>query len=366
MNRITIFSISVIILLITAVGCNKPSAINEVPTEPESVSIAAEIFMVDSLLGKPISMTVTDNELIVAEDNTNDTLVSVYSLDGVPMNRFLVKGSGPGAALWVPNVQYSRRDQSLYVPDLMKNTMLHIVNYRDGSPQIEKVFDYDSSKNDSILLSGRIGKMSDGTYLAANGTCAGMVALFAADGSQICTDIAYPDKSKVDDKLTDAANAMLYQSILRVSPDGDFGALFSNSADFRIFANLNNGKINLVSFEDAYPNDIYVIQFDAENAQGASTSKTKYYTLDLSLSNEYAYELHIGMADKDIRETEFFKDAKVYGSNTVRVYDRKGNHVKTITLDRWATVLAVSPDDSYLYTLTQSSEDGYTVLRYEL
>lgn len=71
-------------------------------------------------------------------------------------------------------------------------------------------------------------------------------------------------------------------------------------------------------------------------------------------------------ADKDIRETEFFKDSKVYGSNTVKVYDRKGNHVKTITLDRWATELAVSPDDKYLYTLTESSEDGYTVLRYAL
>lgn len=147
----TIVYIPIFLLLIGVTGCNKPSAITEVPTEPESVSIVAEIFMVDSLLGKPISMTATDNEFIIAEDNTNDTLVSVYSLAGTPMNRFLVKGGGPGAALWVPNVQYSRRDKSLYVPDLMKNTMLHIVNYRDGSPQIEKVFDYDSSKNDSIL-----------------------------------------------------------------------------------------------------------------------------------------------------------------------------------------------------------------------
>ena len=366
MKKNSILPFSMILLLIGVVSCRKHSAMTEVSPEPKCVSLTAEVFMADSLLGKPISMTVTPHDFIVAEDNAKDTLISVYSLDGVPMTQFLVKGAGPGEALWISNVQYDQRNQSLYVTDLMKNTMLHIIDFHDGLPQIEKVFDYDSSKSDSILLSGRIGKLSDGTFITANGTAKGMVALFASDGSSAETYVAYPDKAKVDEKLTEAANVMLYQSILRVSTDGDFSALFCNNADFRIFANLTDGKIGFSTFEDAYPNDIYLIQFDAENAQGATTSKSKYYTLDLSLSNEFAYELHIGMADRDIRETVFFKESRMFGSKTVRVYDRKGNHVKTITLDRWATALAVSPDDKYLYTLTQSPEDGYTVMRYEL
>lgn len=347
-------------------GCEKSATENQSPDEPENISLASEVFITDSLLDRPISMTVTDGEFVVAEDNSNDTLVSVYTLDGAPAGRFLAKGEGPDEALWVPNVQYDRNSRSLYVPDLMKNKVLHVVDYKNGTPRIEKVFDFGSSNNDSILLSGRIGKMSNGNYLAANGAPTDMVAIFGGNGSVKDTDIAYPDKSKIDDKLTDAANAMLYASALRVSPDGNFGALFCNNADMRIFANLDNGEISLNSFEDAYPNDIFVVQFDANNSQGASTPESKYYTLDLSLSDDYAYELHVGLADKDIRETEFFKDVRMYGSNMVRVYDRKGNLVKNITLDRWATALAVSPDDEYLYTLTQSPDDGYTILRYKL
>lgn len=353
---------SVLLVVTLFSGCKKAPSVGE----PEELFLTSETFIPDELLGKPISMTVTDGDFIVTNDNSVDTLISLFTLQGEHCIDILPKGEGPEAALWVPNVQFSRSNASLYAPDLRKNKILRITDFQSPSPQLAKDFDMSSASNDSIMFMGRIGRLADGNYFAANFTSLGMAAVLSPDGSLLKTDIPFPDKALVDENLTDAANAMLYKSMLRMSPAGDFGAIFCNEADVRIFANLNDGKVDFSSFEDAYPNDIYVIQFDADNAQGASTSDSKYYTIDLSLSDSYAYELHSGLPDKEIRETDFFKDNKMIGSDKVRVFDRQGNRVKDITLDRYVTGIAVSPDDSCLYALTQSPEEGFVILRYKL
>ncbi len=344
-------------------GCGKKAAVT---LQPEEVTLTSELFIPNELLDKPISMTATDDAFVVANDNAVDTLVSVFSLNGEHLRNILPKGEGPEAALWVPNVQFSRSENSLYAPDLRKGKIIRIADYQSPSPRLEKDFDIASASSDSIVFMGRIGRMADGNYFAANFTPLGMAAVLAPDARPLKVEVPFPDKSKIDESLTDAANAMLYKPMLRMRTCGDFGAFFCNDADVRVFANLEDGEVSFASFEDAYPNDIYVIQFDADNAQGATTSDSKYYTVDLSLSDNYAYELHSGLSDKDIRETDFFKDVRMIGSDKVRVFDRRGNHVKTITLDRWATAIAVSPDDQYLFTLAQSSDDGYTILRYKM
>lgn len=353
---------TVVLAVILFSGCKKVPSVGE----PEEIFLTSEAFIPDELLGKPISMTVTDEDFIVTNENSADTLISLFTLQGEYRTDILPKGEGPEAALWVPNVQFSRSNAALYAPDLMRGKILRITDYHSPALRIAKDFDISSAANDSIVFMGRIGRMTDGNYFAANFTPLGMVALLSPEGCPLKTDIPFPDKALVDEKLTDAANAMLYQSMLRMSPAGDFGAIFCNQADVRIFANLKDDEVSFSSFEDAYPNDIYVIQFDADNAQGASTSDSKYYTIDLSLSDNYAYELHSGLPDKEIRETDFFKDIKMIGSDKVRVFDRQGNRIKNITLDRYVTGIAVSPDDSYLYALTQSPEEGFVILRYKL
>ena len=77
------FLISALIILsaIGLAGCGK-SAVKEAPAAPEEMSLTSEVFITDSLLDKPIAMTVTDRDFIIVNSYNNDTLISVFTLDG--------------------------------------------------------------------------------------------------------------------------------------------------------------------------------------------------------------------------------------------------------------------------------------------
>ena len=104
----------------------------------------------------------------------------------------------------------------------------------------------------------------------------------------------------------------------------------------------------------------------SDYVQGIFTDKSMLYSQDLTLSNEHVFQLYIGLSDAEMRNTDFFRDTHRSGTRQVNVYDRQGNLCRKISLDHCVTHIAVTPDEKYLYALTESSTDGYTVLRYEL
>ncbi|MDE6264159.1 MAG: hypothetical protein K2M11_03345 [Paramuribaculum sp.] len=328
-------------------------------------SLTSKLFISDSILIHPIAMNVTDKEIVLVNFNSADTLINVFGLDGKPISSFLTKGNGPKEALWIPNIHYNSIDNSLYASDINKQCIFHITDYLSKVPKIEVIIPR-KSESDSIILQGQIVRLANGKFVATNTTPEGMLAEFDYSGTFIETHIPFPDKSKIDERLADWANADLYYPDLKVSPDGKFAVVTYDTSDMKIFITVDENEIIYNIIEGSIPNDIYLSTIDSNLMQGFATKKTKIYNQDLSLSDQYAYQLYIGITKEEISETDFFKDTKHNGSNTVKVYDREGNHVKTIILDRWASALAVSPDDKYLYTLTESSEEGYTVLRYEL
>lgn len=365
MKRI-IAALPIISLLIMAACAGNNSHENATPGEPELDSLTAEVFIVDSLLQHPISMTVTDNAFVIVNFKDADSLISIYTLDGMPATMLLPEGPGPMEAQWIPNVQYSSADKSLYAPDLNKKSIFHITDYATESPMIETVMSLKSeSETDSIILQGQIVRMSNGMFLAANTTPWGMIAEFGNTGRPLTARIPFPDKNRIDEKLTDWANIHLYYPDLRVSPDGKFAVATYDISDIRIFMTVDGNYINYNVIEGTLPNDIYVDQQTATFSIGYITNKTRLYTQDLTLSDQYAYQLYINMTKEEMGETDFCKETKQNGSNTVRVYDRDGNLVKILTLNVWVKAIAVSPDDSYLYGLTESG-DGFTILRYAL
>lgn len=365
MKRI-IAALPIISLLIMAACAGNNSHDNATAGEPELDSLTAEVFIVDSLLQHPISMTVTDNAFVIVNFKDADSLISIYTLDGIPATMLLPEGPGPMEAQWIPNVQYSSADKSLYAPDLNKKSIFHITDYATESPMIETVMSLKSeSETDSIILHGQIVRMSNGMFLAANTTPWGMIAEFDNTGRPLTARIPFPDKNKIDEKLTDWANIEIYYPCLKISPDGEFAVATYDVSDMRIFMTVAGDKIDYNITDGAAPNDIYIAQSGPDFVQGFVTNKTRLYTQDLTLSDRYAYQLYIDMTKEEMGETDFFKETKRNGSNTVRVYDRDGNLVKILTLNVWVKAIAVSPDDNYLYGLTESG-DGFTILRYAL
>lgn len=350
------------------VGCTEKASQNAL-SEPEKVCLESIEFINDSLLEKPKSLVVTDDAIVLGNSATmNDSLISIFNLNGDFVRSCMPHGPGPMEVRDISGIQYSESDNCIYVTDLQlyDYKIFRVSDYLKPSMAIEDVFSYSAVNNDSIMLFQGAIRLSNGQIVAGNANPAGMLVIFDKDGNPLRLFGHVPDKSLIDDKLSDFGNSTIYHPYIAVNPKGDFAAIYYDVSDMRLIINVidNKADFNFVKGEAA--TGIYPSEVAPGVCVGATTEKTFWHTQGLSLSNNYMYQLYIGLTREDLGNTDFFKDAKHFGANTVRVYDRKGNHVKTITLDRWATALAVSPDDSYLYTLTQSSEDGYTVLRYEL
>lgn len=365
MKKATLISLLSFYLIFSA-GCSRDNgSLAEEATIVELID--GDEFINDSLLIKPISLCVVDGGIAVANFKSSDSLVSIYDNNGKLIRNLMPQGDGPKEAIWVSNLQYHEPTKTLYLSDLGKNAIFGVKGYASANPDINELFSYTSTSDaDSLSLTGKIGLLNNGQFIAANGTTSGMLAVFDRNGHNISFTGQYPDKNKVDERLTDWANIQLYYPYLGVSPDGSFATACYDCADVRIFINEKDGDLDYKYFEDACPNDIYIIQSGPDFVQGATTGKTKMYTQDISLSNDNAYILYLGMSNDDLKESEFYKDTKQHGSNIVHVYDREGNHVKTLKLDKYAKSLAVSENDKYLYILTESSETGFSVIRYEI
>lgn len=354
-------------LLLLQISCIEKNS--HLSPEVEQVSLTSAEFINDSLLNKPKSIVVTDEFIVVNNSKSiKDSLIDIFNLNGEFISSCVHKGEGPMEALDIPNIQYSKLDSCIYVVDfpLYNYKILRISDYSKQNASIEKVFSYYSENNDSILLSGGAVYLANGQIAASNVNPASVVVIFDGNSDTIRLLGQVPDKKLIDRRLSDFGNSTIYHPFVAISPNGDFAAFFYDVSDMHLIINVIKNK-TVVNFVEGKPAVGIALSEVAPGVFiGAVTGKTFCYTQSLSLSNDYIYQLYIGLLTEDLENTHFFKDAKHYGANTVNVYDRDGNHLKTITLDSWVTSIAVSPDDKYLYAITQSSENGYTILRYEL
>lgn len=361
-----IYLFAVISLLL--VGCIKKAS-QDTTFEPENVCLESIVFINDSLLEKPTYLVSTEDAIVIGNSAAmNDSLISIFNLNGDFIRSCIPHGSGPMEMLDISGIQYDELNNCVYVAELQlyNYKIFRISDYQTPNVSVEDVFSYSAVNNDSILLYGGAIRLSNGQILAGNANPAGIAALFDNDSNRVRFFGSVPDKSQIDDKLSDFGNSTIYHPYIAIGPKGDFAAFYYDTSDMNLIIKVIDDQVEYNFEEGKAATGISPTEVAPGVCIGATTEKTFWYTQDLSLSHNYIYQLYIGMTREDLGNTDFFKDTKHFGANMVKVYDRNGRHVKTITLDRWATALSVSPDDKYLYTLTQSSEDGYAVLRYEL
>lgn len=359
-------------ILIAACACSCGNNADQETIEdsfPESVTLID-----DEQLKAPIFITATESGIAVVNKDIADTLVDVFNKKGEMISRFLTQGNGPDEVLKLLQLQYDLNNGTFYAIDYKNSSILKVDNWSINSPQISKLAKFETPNNqDAIdvnateyLIAYSMGVMNGGEIVTTNATNSGMLAVFNNDLQLKDVIVPYPDKNKTNPKLTDWANIELYKPNVNVSPDGKFAMVDASVADVRIFLTYKGDSIAYKKFEDVYPNDIYIIQSGADFVQGAITPKSKIHALSTSLSNNLAYQLYSGATVEEMNASEFTKDTRQYGSNLVRVFDKEGRLARNIHLDQMAKAIAVSPDDSTLYTLTESSQFGNRILKYEL
>lgn len=361
-----------LVATIVASSCSHTEK-NEI-IEPENLD--SEIFISDSLLRKPVRIVAYDESVVISNDSKSDSMLDVYDRNGNLINTLIANGNGPGEIHWISSLQYSKPDNAIYVTDYYKKRLYRIDDFAGENPTMTEVFSYIDPGYDesepwnntcSIAIKSEIAKLADGRFIANNKQSAGMFAIFDSQGKLISVEYPYPDKSKVDEKLSDWAHCGIYNPEIHVSPDGKRAALTISEGIIRIFIDLENGKTEYVSMEEAYPNDIFVIEAGTPWAQGAHTRKSKFYDITNSAGNENVYILTFdGKTGEEIDELDFTKDTKKWGMDEVRVFDYSGNLKRILHLDHSVEAIAVTPDEKYLYGLTESSEQGFAILRFKL
>lgn len=325
-----------------------------------SKKLSSYLFLSDSDLHTPSFLTAT-NEFLFVANSKSDTIIDVYDVQTKAMvNQFLLYGEGPKEALHLMGVQYSASDSSIYLSDPFRKLMYKVKGYKDSTPVIETVFQYGLKDEKKIHIGDWCCYLANDKIMSAGVTPNGMLTCFNSDLTNFRHFEKYPDKNLINKNLDDWANIILYQSCCSVSPDGKHLAVVYYGADIVGIASVINKDSIAVNYQkNAYPNDIYVTQYNEQSAQGAYTEKSMSHYISVTASNKYFYALYKGKRKRDCEEG-------LGRSTHLKCFDWNLNLVAEMELDKDAYQIAVTPDDKYLYALNSSADQGFSIVKYDL
>lgn len=347
-----LFYLSLIILLCSCLN-NKKHAV-------KVQSLHSEVFLTDEELNTPYWICVTD-EYVVLSNTKSDTVLDIYNLQGEKVNQIMPHGEGPNEALHLMGLQYDALHKCIYIQDVSKRTTFKIMtsDLAKKEPSIISFIQLKTDNKEEFILGDWWVYTKDDRILAANTSMQGMIASFDKNKNNIKYYEPYPDKSVVNENLTDIAHIMLYQSYGVVSPQMNKVAIEYHGADILGFVQIHKDSLKVKFNKKAFPNDIYVMQSGPDFVQGAFTGESMVYYSAIAASEKYVYALWKGKKKKEC-ENGYVR------SSCVMVYDWGGNHVSELHLDTDIYQLAVSPDGNSLFALSSSPESGFSLLKYEL
>ena len=331
-------------------------------SQPAIRTLSSVKLLSDESLGTPYHICVTDKYLILG-NMKSDTILEVYTLnERKKINQFLLHGEGPGEMLLLSSIQYSKAGRCFYLSDVLKNLIYEVSesDIEKAHPNIKEIFRFQPEKLPKNAMIGGWQKfLSNGKMLASGAAPEGMLAYFNQQMTEFSYYEPYPDKEKVNSELTDRANIQLYASCSAVSPDAEKLAVACYGADVIGFARLDGNGLKTKFVKAQYPNDIYVEHFDSENVQAAFTKESLRHYAWVTASDKKVYALYSGKKERDCARG-------LMRGNEVRCYDWDGNLLEKMKLDCEVLQIAISPDNQYLFAVSESPETGYSILKYEL
>lgn len=319
--------------------------------------LVSQEFIPDSLLRKPSEICLTGQNILISNLDL-DTIIDVFDYNGNYINRFLPKGQGPKEALFVVHMQYDRKNDCVYAPDVRKNC-LYCFSDITNKPRIETIFKYECAPNDSVYLNNWWGKLANNEIIAGNSSSGGMLAHFSTNGTFMDFYESLPDKKATDERLSDWANGSLYTPTATIAPEGKKAAFVYSYADILTIVQITEkDQLKTKSIREKLPNDIEAIQYGEHVVAGAISPRTIMHYASITSTEKYIYALHVGLPYKDL-------DGKKMHSSDIKVFDWEGNLCKMIKLDKPAQEIKITSDGKTIYTINES-ENGYSILKYEM
>lgn len=315
---------------------------------------------------KPISLAVGDDRLYIANwSSAVDTLIDEFTLDGKFVRSFLTKGQGPGEVVSAGNIYYNGVNNSLIVNDYMiRGKLVEIEGLSSEKPQSRTVIGLQKEDNDSVIPTELIMPLSNKMYVAGNQPLEGMLAIYDAEGKFVRLDQPYPDKSVIGAELPDWAMANFFRMAGTCAPDCNHVVAYSR-ANIIVICDAEKEAVKTVSIAGEFVNGIEAKNYGENVAFSYNDKFHNYFPNGITASNSHFYAQCGGLEAEIIMQWKKMMEGEIEPECYVRVYDFEGNIVKMLRLDVGRCTLAVSPDDSTLYALTEDS-DGYSIRRFDL
>lgn len=334
----------------------------------DTISLKGEIIIPYEDLWEPERLFASDDHIFVLNSMSADTLFNEFTTSGRKVRDFLTKGSGPNEVTRMSSIYYDGNSNSINFTAPNKNLIQLKVD--EKQPRLTTVFELNSENSKDInSVSGHENWMfENGLVVSSIISDKGYFGVFDKDG--IFKRFAV-DPIPADDFGGNASSAVKYNFLHPwggMSANGRHAAWVMGQADMLVIANQSADSIIFSTNYVAPPKGIKFITDDGEHFSFEYTdAQTTYFFREPTVSDSHVYVQYIGMLTTDIRS--FANDILNHRSEPkceVRVYDFDGNLIHILNLDCMYGSIAASPDDKALYIISEGSEDGINIRKYDL
>lgn len=365
-----VFGLSAVITLGLATSCGGSSSSTD--GQVDTLTVKGEVLIPYEKLKMPGVVYANNDRLCIGNSMQADSLFEIWTLDGKKLYSCLQVGQGPDE---VPFIYYQAADKNSdrIVMMAAQNTMKALEGISTGAPHLETIFTTSAEKSgvtDSlqIPIAGMSAVvMANGVVVTGNSTLNGLLTQYTPDGRLIRYDVNYPPSSEFGDGLPVYSIYNFMQPRISTSPDGKHFVSYYGMADMISFGTVDGDSVIVKTDYVSAPKGINVVVGDGFVSFSYDDNLMEYYSGYPRLSNKYAYCRYVGRLSSEFgKEQKAMAEGEIPAATQLRVYDFDGNLHRIINLDCVVRSFDVSPDDSTLYVLTETDEDGIHLLRYNL
>lgn len=330
---------------------------------------ASAVVLPDDMFKKPMSIFATDNRLVVLNTSAVDTFVDLFTLSGEPVASMLTKGNGPGETPYIYSATIDAGNGRLLLA--LKTGQISALDLSDqvSGPRLSNLFTYTPDSlpgSDTLDVVFANYLLADGSVLAGLQDPLHPFALIAPDGSFSRYAGQPIPLSDFGEGFPTYARYNFCTPNGAVSPDGRHFVSTFGSADMITFANLTPDSLQVITDYVAPPKGIEITLHDGWSSFQMTEDFMTNYTTVPALSNKHAYVQYVGLPQGEFLQlNDRMQKGEIPATANLRVYDFDGTLRRVLHIDALPRSIAVSPDDSALYVLTETV-DGYSCLKYDL
>lgn len=327
--------------LCLAVGCNgrdaAPEGAARAQPAPVGDTLRATVLFDGDALGRPQSIGVLDDWLLVSDLPRPNALHVIRRSDGRYLTSWGREGGGPGEFRTLWSIQPAGRGSAwLYDPGQTRLTLLDVPALLAGAGDPVRR---------SLTLRADLMPMtalwaSDSLLVSSGLFVRGRLALFDGRGRLKGTAGPLPPARE---GVPPAVAQHAYSGTLARHPARPLVAIGTRHAD-RVEIYQTDGRLLRVARGPRAFEPAYEVQVRGGQPSMASGGDMRFGYVDLAAAGEHLYGLYSGRS-RDERPGRAF-----YGGE-VHVFDWNGRLLRIHPLDHLALALAVSADERTLYTV---------------